>query len=169
MGRKTLGSLAVVFGLAFGAASLSAQAVRVGGQVSFADDADFGLGPRIAFALSSLTSGLWLVGSFDYFFPDQGLDGMPGNREYWEINSNLLYHVDLVDATNLEPYFGAGLNVARRTIPSAVPEAESTTRLGLNLVGGLNFPLAGLTPFVELRFEIAGGEQFVIAGGILFP
>lgn len=169
MGRRTLGSLVVAFGLALGATSLSAQSVRVGGQLSFADDADFGVGPRLALELPNLASGLWVAGSFDYFFPDQGLFGTAGDVDYWEINVNLLYDITLSDATNVEPYFGAGLNIARTSITDGSGSTNSNSELGLNLVGGLNFPLVGFTPFVEVRLEIEGGEQFVISGGILFP
>ena len=172
MGRRTLGLAVVAFGLLFGASTLSAHGVRVGGQISFADDADFGIGPRLGIELPTIASGLWLVGSFDYFFPDQGLEGTSSasNIDYWEFNANLLYGIDLPDVTNLEPYFGAGLNLARSSITSdGSSESEGDSTLGLNLVAGLDFPLTSITPFVEIRLEVDGGDQFVVTGGLTFP
>lgn len=169
MGRRTLGMLVVAFGLLMGATTLSAQ-VRVGGQVSFADDTDFGIGPRLGVELANVISGLWLVGSFDYFFPDQGLFGSASSIDYWELNANLLYGVPLADVTNLMPYFGAGLNLARSSIaPASGGASVSDSRLGLNLVAGLDFPLSTITPFVELRLEVDGGDQFVVTGGVTIP
>lgn len=169
MGRRTLGVVMVAFGLSLGATTLSAQ-VRVGAQVSFADDTDFGIGPRLGVELANVIPGLWLVGSFDYFFPDQGLFGSASSVDYWEFNANLLYGVPLANVTNLEPYFGAGLNLARSSIASQSGGASiSDSRLGLNLVAGLDFPLVAVTPFVEVRLEVDGGDQFVVTGGVTIP
>ncbi len=169
MARRAFGLVVVALGLAVGAASLSAQAVRVGGQVSFADDADFGIGPKLMFHLPNLASGLWLSGSFDFFFPDDGF-GSVDDVDYYEINANLIYEIDLPAASNVAPYLGAGLNLAHLSITEEMGGLEnSDTDLGLNVLAGLNFPLVGFTPFVEIRLEIEGGEQFVIAGGIMLP
>jgi len=171
MGRRTLGFAVVAFGLLSGASTLAAQGVRIGGQLSFADDTDFGIGPRLGIELPSLASGLWLVGSFDYFFPDQGLFGSARSvDDYWEFNANLLYGIDLPDITNLAPYFGAGINLAHSTLaPDGSSESETDSRLGLNLVAGLDFPLTSITPFVEIRLEVDGGDQLVVTGGLTFP
>lgn len=170
MGRRALGIMLVACGLALGASAAEGQAVRVGGQVSFADDADFGIGPRLAIELPRVATGLWAIGTFDYFFPDDGF-GADGDIDYWEINGNLAYTIQLPDAPGVEPYVGAGINIARLSVDfEDVPEADGgDTQVGLNLLGGLNFPLVGFTPFVEARLEIDGGEQFVVSGGITFP
>ena len=169
MGRRAVGSLIVAVGLALSAASLSAQSVKVGGQVSFSDDYDFGIGPRLQGQLGNIAQGLWIAGSFDYFFPDQGPGGGGEDFDYWEINGNLLYDIVLAGASNVAPYFGAGVNVARRTQSTEGSDGDGDTQVGLNLLAGLNFPLSGFTPFVEVKIEIEGGEQFVVTGGILFP
>ena len=98
MGRRALGVVAVAFGLLAGASSLAGQAVRVGGQVSYAEDFDLGIGPRLAIELPSVSSGLWLVGTYDYFFPDAGVLGNGEDVDYWELNGNLVYAIDLPDA-----------------------------------------------------------------------
>ena len=171
MGRKTLGMMLVGFGLFAGASGLEAQGVRVGGQLSFADDADFGIGPRIAVELGRVVPGLWLIGSFDYFFPDEGFSADVGDTDYWELNGNVAYQIDIPSAPQIAPYFGGGINVAHVSFTAdGETEAEfSDTELGLNLLAGLDFPLQGFTPFVEIRLEIEGGEQLVFAGGVTLP
>lgn len=62
------------------------------------------------------------------------------------------------------PYLGGGLNIAR--VEAGTLE---DTELGVNIVGGSKFDAEGVTPFVEARVEIEGGEQFVLTGGFLFP
>lgn len=170
MGRRTLGVVMATLALAWGATSASAQAVRVGGQVSLADDADFGLGGRLGFELPSVAAGLWAVGTFDYFFPGDDLFGSGGDVDYWEVNGNFLYDIAIPDA-QVTPYFGAGLNIAHasRPVPAMPDDRDSDTKLGLNLIAGLNFDVTGFTPFVEVKIEIDGGEQFIAAGGITFP
>ena len=164
--RKTLLPLAFLVLLGAGAAPLPAQ-VQFGGQASWGDDTDLGIGGRVAFGLSSLAPGTPLEGhaSFDYFFPDEP----PGtDLSYWEINANLVYLIPGVRGP-VAPYVGGGLNVAHASVDVGLLSA-SDTQAGLNLVAGTKFKLRAsrMTPFAELRLELSGGEQFVLAGGILF-
>jgi len=153
---KRLIALIAVLAFAGGVTTeLSAQ-VRFGGQVSFGDASDFGVGARLEYTPRRLIPNAPVVSaaSFDWFFPG-------GSVDYWELNYNIAY---LFQADALRPYAGGGLNLAHVSVGSF-----SDTRLGLNLLGGLKFRTAGrLTPFVEARVELSGGEQFVITGGLLF-
>ncbi|WP_419161655.1 hypothetical protein [Candidatus Palauibacter sp.] len=169
MRRSRWGSLAVALGLALGAVPLAAQSIKVGGQASFGDDSDFGLGPRAQVTLPWIAPGLWLAGSFDYFFPDSGLTDLRGDYDYRELNVNVLGDISIASVTNFTPYVGGGVNVTWQTVPSEGEEGTPERLFGLNLVGGLRFPLVGFNPFVEARYELQGGEQLVIAGGILLP
>ncbi|NNG17568.1 MAG: hypothetical protein HKM89_13915, partial [Gemmatimonadales bacterium] len=106
MGKKTfLTALAVMF--LFGATQLSAQ-IRFGGQLNYADDFDFGLGPRVAIADPALGE-FRFIGTFDLFFPDSpaGTD-----FDYWELNGNVVYDFAITSAPSLTPYVGGGLNIA---------------------------------------------------------
>lgn len=157
--------LAAAFSLAL-AVPADAQ-VHFGPQVSYADDADFGIGARVVAGVPDY-AGFEVAGSFDYFFPD-------GDVDYWEINGNVLYNFAIEGVDSFRPYAGAGLNVARfdaNVEDTGIPGFEfdgSSTELGLNLVGGGKFATdAAVTPFVEARLEIEGGEQFVLTGGLLF-
>ena len=149
--RKSIVSLAFAALLSVGFALPAQGQVHFGPQVSWADDADIGLGGRVAAGVPQY-GGIEFIGSVDYFFPDVG--------DYWEINGNLVHNFDLQGSDAFRPYAGGGLNVA----------GNGDTQVGLNLLGGAKFATdSPATPFVEARFEIEGGEQFVLTGGLLFP
>ncbi len=144
--------------------ALSAQ-IGIGGQLSWADDADLGIGARAAFSLPTKAAPLEIIATFDYFFPDDaaGLD-----VTYWELNGNVVYLFD-VPAPKVTPYAGAGLNLAHGSVDAGTPGTSvSDTELGLNFLGGARFDLGSVTPFGELRVELDGGEQFLISAGVLF-
>jgi hypothetical protein len=162
MGKKTfLTALAVMF--LFGATQLSAQ-IRVGGQLNFADDFDFGLGPRIVIADPALGE-FRFIGTFDLFFPDSPTSG---DFDYWELNGNVVYDFAITSAPKLTPYVGGGLNIAHFSSSATGGLGSSDTELGVNILGGMEFNVGAVHPFVELRIELEGGEQFVVTGGILF-
>ncbi len=171
MGRKL--ALLGVAVLALSASVTEARAqVRVGGQLSFAEDHDLGIGPRIVLTPAPLL-GLRLIGTFDYFFADNvRIQGNEADEDYWELNGNLVWGFQIVNAPGFEPYIGAGVNFAHRSrqfISGGTQADDSKDLVGLNIVGGAEFPLAPVTPFVEVRIEIEGGEQFIISGGLLIP
>lgn len=143
--------------------SAAAQA-RFGAQLDFGDDQDLGIGGRVILDLEELRD-VQFVGSFDWFFPDEpaGVD-----ITYWEINGNLVYAIDAPDLPSISPYIGGGLNIVHRNREFASGADSSDTDAGLNLLGGAIFDTRSITPFVELRLEVEGGDQFVITGGILF-
>lgn len=162
---KILSALALAAALSLATATSSAAQVHFGPQVSLADDADVGLGGRITAGVPQY-AGLEFAGSFDVFFPD-------GNYDYWEINGNVLHNFEIAGTTSFRPYAGGGLSIARRDFEGGDGPGDfrdDDTLVGLNLVGGTKFATESpATPFVELRLEIEGGEQFVVTGGLLFP
>ena len=127
---------------------------QFGVQASWGSDSDFGLGARAALAVPSVHRGFEAILSADYFFIDCD------DCSYIEINANGALNLA---SESLNPYVGAGLNIARGAVGDF-----SNTEVGLNLLGGLKFPGASMTPFAEARLTVGGGEQFVITGGILF-
>lgn len=156
--------IAVCTVLAVGVMAIPAEAqVQFGPQLSYADDFDFGIGARAQFDLGSAVDeggtfgDLRGVVSFDYFFPDCEL----GDCSYIEINGNALYPFDVEG--EVEPYVGAGVNIARVSV-----EDVSDTEVGLNALGGINFGLGPFMAFSEARIELSGGEQFVLTFGALF-
>jgi hypothetical protein len=155
--RKALVLAAAMTCLA-GTSTASAQGFRWGPELSLATDTDFGLGARVEFDFNN--SPLTVIGSFDYYFPD-------GSVDYWEINGNLIYNFDISSAPTVTPYAGGGLNIAHWSIDTD-SGSRSETDPGLNLLGGARFDAGALMPFVEMKFTIEGGDQFVVTGGLLF-
>lgn len=158
--RSATSFAVVAFLLAVGATGADAQQVRVGGQLNVADDFDLGLGPRIAFEVAEGFQG---IGTFDIYFPDN--DAV----DYWEINGNVVYRIALEDTDQVVPYGGGGLAIGRISTDVGPGDDVSDTEVGFNFVGGVEFPLQSLAPFVELRVQAGGAEQFIATGGILVP
>jgi hypothetical protein len=138
----------------FGAADARAQ-IAFGAEALFGSETDFGLGARVQTDLGT-SIPLDFSGSFDLFFPD-------GPADYWEINGNVWYEIDVAGAAGV-PYVGAGLNIGH-VDPGG--EGFSDTELAVNLGGGYRFDFANTSPFIEARFTIGGVDQFVIGGGVL--
>jgi len=143
--------------------SASADRIRFGAQVSYADDADLGLGVHLDYPMSRLLNNapVFAQASLDFFFPGNDLT-------YGELNWNVLYKFRIQNSP-IAPYAGAGLNFAFAKVGGACTGDCSSSDLGANLVGGVQLPNAGrLLPFVQVRYELGGGEQFVLTGGIHF-
>ena len=139
--------------------------VQFGVQGSYGEDTDFGVGGRIIGNIGQLLGmqGIEAIGSFDYFFPDCG----SVDCSYFEVNGNVVYRFPLQQAI-FSPYVGGGLNVAHGSVDFFGLGEASDTKFGFNLLGGAKFHIGIVQPFAEFRFEIEGGEQFVITGGVLF-
>ncbi len=154
--RKRILTFAFLLFLAGTASEAQAQS-RFGVQASIADDADFGVGVRLAISPPA-GSPIKILTSFDWFFPD-------GDIDYWELNGNVVYLVP-VQQSAVAPYVGGGLNVAHFSSGGGT-FGSSDTDMGLNLLGGMEF--GGQLPlYLEARVEVSGGEQFVLTGGIYF-
>ncbi len=173
--RKVWLVLAGVVALLASVSPAGAQ-LRFGVQGNYADDFDFGVGARVETSLASLAPENPLVGAlrgfaaFDYFFPDcSGLTAVDFDCSYWELHGGA--KLPLPISETLRTYAGAGLGIARYSISEedlgGLVDASSTD-LGLNLLGGVEFPLSGLSSFAEARIELGGGEQFVLSLGVLF-
>ncbi|NIR46743.1 MAG: hypothetical protein GWN99_20265, partial [Gemmatimonadetes bacterium] len=129
--------------LAPGAASAQ---LAVGAQGSFGDDFDLGIGGRASYDMRQVELPVVLIGSFDYFFPDEDVGIDPS---YWEANLN----AGFINQVNprLATWVGAGLNYANFEANGR----QVLDRFGLNLLGGARVDvgdrLAGLG---EVRIEI---------------
>lgn len=143
----------------------SERTLQFGVQGSYGEDTDFGVGGRIIGNIGRFfgMQGIEAIGSFDYFFPDCGAV----DCSYFEINGNVVYRFPLQQIM-FSPYVGGGLNVAHGSVDFFGLGNASDTKFGVNLLGGAKFHIGAIQPFAEFRFEIEGGEQFVITGGVLF-
>jgi len=146
------------------------QAVDVGGVVAWHDDFDLGIGARGVFPVDAISERVSGSGEFLFFFPDDG--GGSVDLTYWEINGNLMYDFPM-PSSSLNPYAGAGLNVARVSISLDLPDnpfisddSVGETEIGLNVFGGASLENnSSFTPFAEGRIELGGGEGFVLSLG----
>ena len=142
------------------AGKLAAQAPRMGGQLSFAQDVNAGVGLRLEDPLAPPAShDLRVIGTFDYYFPNTPF-------QYWELNGNVAWGFRLAPA-RLALYVGGGINIARSGV-RGVPDAAQTN-LGANLLVGFRFLTStSATPYVELRPELGGGNRLVVSTGVMF-
>ena len=146
--------------------------------------AQFKIGPRVtydidrfdAFAvggdvrLSSVALPVDLKGSFDYFFNvDSGSSSIP-DVKVWQADVNAIYSF-FFDNQLFTPYAGAGVGITRvnnEVDGDVIDIDESTTKAGLNVLGGAVFGFGGLRPFVEARVTFGDFDSAALTGGLLF-
>jgi hypothetical protein len=161
--RTILAGAAMAVGFAVATPAVASAQMGFVLKANYADDMEFGAGAGVTFGLGSLTtnSGIRAEATFDYFFPGD-------NLTYWEINGNALMDIKSIPSL----YVGAGVNYANFEIDDEgfceIVDCDlSSSDIGLNLLAGWNFSGAK-GPFVQAKFEVGGGEQLVISGGIRF-
>jgi hypothetical protein len=147
-------------------AASAAQAQRFGASGSWGSDSDIGLGGRVEFDLSNKLSKsgplskAFFIGQADYYFDCGG-----GVCTWLDINPGLAVPIG---SGKMDTYLGAGLNMARVTVDLGSFGSASDSKTGLNLIGGIRFPLSGMSTFTEARFSLGGGEQIAVSFGVLF-
>lgn len=154
--KKLLCAVALV-GLIGLPASASAQ-VTLGPLAGFHDDVDFGIGAFVSIPVPSLDPNLSIVPSFLYYFPGDPL-------KYWEINGDVMYAFEVSADTPVLPFAFAGLNFAS----FGVDGFDSSTEVGLNLGGGVQFRAESVNPFAGAKLQIGDIDGLVIFGGVGFP
>ena len=78
---------------------------------------------------------------------------------YLEVNGNVTYDFPLENST-LVPFLLGGVNIGRISASVGTISA-STTRVGLNLGGGIDFDAGNFRPTAGVRAEVNGGEALV--------
>lgn len=146
--------------------------VNFGPQLAWGDDTDLGIGGRIDFGVADALGvdegafrNLFASTSVTYFFVDCD------ECSYFEINGNLAVPFEL-EGSSIAPFAGAGIHIGRWSVDGpdnlGFDFGYDDTEIGLNLLGGIFFPLSDLRGFAEGKFALAGVEQFVLAAGVLF-
>lgn len=159
MGKRLLG--VVAFAVIALTPSASQAQVTLGPTLTWGDsDLDFGIGAQLEAALPAIGTGIGLMTDFVIYFPD-------GPVDYFEINGNLTYDFPLENSTAV-PFVLAGLNLARISGDLPLLGDISDTQLGLNLGGGIRFDAGNFRPTVGGKFEIEGGEAFVVFASLPF-
>ena len=135
---------------------LASQAqVQIGPTLAFHDDFDLGLGGTLTVQMPAIGEGIGFMADFLMFFPSED------NVDYLEINGNVTYDFRL-EGSAVQPFALLGLNVARASVDAGSLGDESNTEIGLNVGGGIAFNVGSLRPSLGGRFEISGGEGFVV-------
>lgn len=158
--RKLVTGLATAAFLALGPVAVHAQ-VQIGPTLALHDDFDFGIGATLAAQAPGLGQGIGFMADFIVFFPDT--DGV----DYLEINGNVTYDFPIEDSTVL-PFALGGLNIARVSVDAGALGDASETDIGVNLGGGISFDLDRFRPSVGVRFEVNGGDGFVVFATLPF-
>jgi len=136
------------------------ESVSLGVELDYGNDSEFGIGGRLRHSLRGLFPNAPLSGiaTVNLFFPGNGVTWVEGNY-------NVVYNFHIASSPKVVPYAGAGLNF----VYVDVNNVGSDTQFGLNIVGGTEFRNSGrVTPFIEIRGVIDGGDQLVLTGGIRF-
>lgn len=125
------------------------------------------LGPQLGFATNNFDFfvgaqlGYPVAPRFD-FYPSFNIY-FPSGASAWSLNANVRYWPKLA-MSNPGLYAGGGLGFTHVSGGGA-----STTKVGLNLLGGWEFHTSTLRPFAELRAILASNvDRIEFAGGLNF-
>ncbi|MCU0241312.1 MAG: porin family protein [Vicinamibacteria bacterium] len=141
---------------------------------NWGEDTDFGVGARATLKLDDVYKGVEVQGGFDYYFPStEEADDFGVDFKYWEINANVLYNLPMQGQSSIKPYVGAGLCYAHASGSASVDmgsfgtfeSSASDNQIGLNLIGVIKIQK---NLFVEAKYEIQDGSQFVVTAGFRF-
>jgi opacity protein-like surface antigen len=164
--RKLLATVALV-GTLMAPGSAEAQTpTTVGGAVAYHTDLEaLGIGAYVVIPMPQLHENISINPNFIYYFPDIG--------SYWTLSGDVVYTFPVSADTPVSPFALAGINVSRFstgdiTIGTTTVSGISSTDVGLNLGGGVAFPMESFTPVAGARFEIGDGNGFVLFGGVGF-
>jgi len=170
--KITAGAAAAGMALALVAAAgpMAAQSPRLSiiTQASYAFDREaIGIGGGLGFPIqeSKVGDGIRGQATFDWFIIDNVVSGPLATRPtYWEFNVNGTYELPKTHGV----YIGTGLNYVNYTLDGSQVTNAGGTELGVNLIGGLKFGRGRGAPFAQARYEVGGGKQLVITGGVEF-
>jgi hypothetical protein len=154
MGRKAKWArvffVAALFLASSGLSTGQSVGIRAG---LYTDLKEYFLGGEL---LSRISHNLYFNPNVEYVFVDRGT----------YMTFNLDFHYDFYTSSPLFFWLGAGLGILYDN-----PEgpADSNTDLGANLLFGLGIRTeSSLTPYVQSKFILADGDEFVIAIGLRF-
>lgn len=138
-----------------------------GGDIAGTGEGAMGLGGGIGFPLAKRDAGGGVrgVATFDWYFPkDVTINTTALTPTYWEFNINGVLDVPSVRGL----YVGSGINYTTYSLDGTYFTNAGGTELGINLLSGLKLGRGRGAPFAQARFELGGGKQLVLTGGLEF-
>lgn len=188
--KKVLGVIsAALLALAI-TAPAQALDLRVGGNVNFGTDNDFGVGPRIELEINDYVPGLRLVADYHRFFKSNvysDISGLAVESSSWDVGFHVLYDVATVPVgEGATIYVGAGMLYAERSYDHWLKASEgyvTDVDLGQKLMndyksasGVSGALIVGSTfntgwtviPYVEARYTIGVIDELMLSAGLLF-
>ncbi len=181
--RKSF-ALALLFALAlpFTAQKAQAQGFSLIPYLGYNLDAEaflVGIGTELEAPFSAGNLALAIRPSVEYLFTDDINTGLGNDvgQNVLQINGDVIARLS---ASGFEPYAGVGLAVVLvstdfdcdgNSVCEDFEDDASGSDIGLNLVGGLEFPGAvGFgTPFAQARITLADGTAISLLGGVSIP
>jgi outer membrane protein with beta-barrel domain len=162
MSRRLLAVLAASALLALPAAS-RAQSILVSGGLSvpMSDLSDYSnsgynVNLGLAFGAPIIPVGARIEGGFSSFEGKGGAASGTTTR----IASATANAVLNLGPTGAAPYLIGGLGIYNRRFSSDLTDAsDSKTSAGVNIGGGIRFPLGGISTFLEARYHVMLGNQ----------
>lgn len=141
----------------FFAQSLSAQFSAGASLVYGADLEDLGIQVKGLYQINDTWRG-----TADLIFYFDGVEDL--NVTEINLNANYLFG----DMESVAPYALAGLNILR-VGTSFDGTSFSVSEVGINIGGGVNFPISeALVGAAELKYAIGDADQLVIGAGVVF-
>jgi hypothetical protein len=157
--RKLLGTV-VLMGMLGMPGVVDAQTV-IGAAAAYHDDFEaIGIGGYASIPMPQIHENIAINPSLIYYFPDDPFKA-------FEINGDVVYRFPVSADSPVIPFAMAGLNIWRTSVDGI--DNSGSTDVGINLGGGIVFPLESVRPAVGAKFEIQDVTSFVIFGGIGFP
>lgn len=161
--KSTLFGILISLGFVFSAQAQ--EETRIGAFLAYGTEIEnIGIGANAEFPI---IENLTISPSLIYYLPKEEY-GMKMN--WFEVNANANYY--FVSQDNMSVYALGGLNYS--SVKVSFDDAwlgsysSSDGRFGLNLGGGVNFNLGGITPFAEIKYVIIDGGQLVAGAGVKF-
>ncbi len=114
-----------------------------------------------------MTTALALGGDFSFFFPEK-IDLFGSKITLTTFTLNVVAHYVFYSSLILRTYALGGLNYAvfrSKTSGEIGNFSDSTSEIGLNLGGGLEYVLARGLLYLELKYIISDADQLVLALG----
>ena len=172
MKRYILHTVLVVVSLFLFGLSNQAKAQQVGGGLVYGSELE-NLGLKVQ-GVYPIQDQIRAAADFTYYFPE---DVGPYNIDFYTLNANGHYMFEMEDQ-EFNVYGIAGLNFAIQSIPEQTIQVgfgQTTTiggtesALGLNLGGGIEYPVDFGNIFGELKYTISDFDQVVFAAGVMIP